>query len=1295
VVGSVFSLRLVEDVYPFGDNEGARAEVKAAMEALADQHGLLMKLRASNYNDEYVYRCSEVLLLSTVRHRLLEKHKLALAAKITRARAQYTALTDMLGASPGGAGAPNASRLSWQGGRTSQNSGDGGAAGPVSPGSWLKAGYLLVKKHNGSRFGTAWKERYAALTADSLVIFKKRVDPHKASHSEAKEVIYLNDATVRELDETDKAGGLRGFIVDSPEWSRAGEAFFSQRAFVFASDAKDREAVAQGWLSKLRMTVNKLKLGALIPAKAGERGGANRNTVSLGGALGSKMLAVRKRVDPKAVVPRRADETLLIVTLDQVRRPDGSILPPLAAHERLPQCYATLRLVVADAPRLVRKQALLTPPTSRGMNTIVLEDSFALALTSEVFIDWAVAAGAPERNARVEVLLWRQEEGGLGFDKMIGSCSLSLPELFKTFSQRKKREVVEEMALRWPYAAFKDRGLEAQIVVRCELVISKADQAKIKNLTKGVKRTADSTTTGDELFAANQRLALSVEEAALRRQDRSTSSTSVNNDGLARASSRARDDGNESGDGSSRSLFSVNGDKQPGAGAGAQDKDKEKKGGKRISKPLLRLSKSESQLKGSARQQQSHEAEDQATSANSAKRRSQHAESGALFVASATDAALSHVEFLIGRAESRAESVALEQFKAILLSRSFNSLVNEIKMDETQKLWLTEFTRPENPPVARSSGGKPADARKAPSSPQQQQQHQQKQQLQQQQQEQQPQQQQQQQQQQVRARSESLDDAVDAYLAAASRPLSYLENGQARGPHGLSFYTNKLMKEQLTPALLVFVHAPHSEEVLEQQSLLDELDTKAMVKLGAHLEALSALAQGAAAIVTKHQRTQARKSALAAALLGEIQNRPTRRAAGAAPTRCFQTSQAMSFKLLESSYHAWAKRQKVGNRGDLDISEWHFNLLAVPAELTGHLIAVCFSSFGLEERFAIEPKPFRAFVETVFDAMTAVKNPYHSYEHAVDVFQATFVLLGRMDGSSLLSDVEILGLLISSLCHDLYHPGTNNRFQQLTNSELALKYERAPLESHHAASTLNLLRNDETNFLGKLKTDEMDQVKLIVVNSILATDMSAHFGLAEELRTVVVRNSDDPAFDLSDADKMVIIKTIVHCADLSNPSRAWEVSHRWQQRILEEFFAQGDKERALGFDVSPGMDRKITKMEELAVSFIDFIVAPLYVNLASLLPKTACVCVQLDLNRRRWVQVVEDNARKLAQGEARDKALEQVHNRSKAFEEILANAGFTRDDKDGALTFSAARSRRKNTLYTLEALATAAAHDTH
>mmetsp|Transcript_10488 Transcript_10488/g.19320 ORF Transcript_10488/g.19320 Transcript_10488/m.19320 type:complete len:328 (+) Transcript_10488:1-984(+) len=309
---------------------------------------------------------------------------------------------------------------------------------------------------------------------------------------------------------------------------------------------------------------------------------------------------------------------------------------------------------------------------------------------------------------------------------------------------------------------------------------------------------------------------------------------------------------------------------------------------------------------------------------------------------------------------------------------------------------------------------------------------------------------------------------------------------------------------------------------------------------------------------------------------------------------------------------------------------------------------------------------------------------YHTYEHALDVFQAVFSILGQMKGEAFFSEIELLALLTAALGHDLYHPGQSNRYQKLIKSELAIKYSQSPLESFHAASLLNLLRKEETNLLGKLEGVETDLVRKIIVETVLATDMSGHFNLTEELRTVAIRNTDAPG-ELTGDDRLVIAKVIVHCADLSNPTRTWEVSHRWQCRIMDEFFAQGDLERTNGFEISPGMDRYTTHMEDLAVSFIDFIVAPLYVGLASLLPSTGEICLQLASNRAKWAEIQREKVSRLDE-DHREEALRNLHARNQAFDKILANAGFDRKE-NGTLSFSLKdeSTHRRNSLFALEA----------
>lgn len=54
---------------------------------------------------------------------------------------------------------------------------------------------------------------------------------------------------------------------------------------------------------------------------------------------------------------------------------------------------------------------------------------------------------------------------------------------------------------------------------------------------------------------------------------------------------------------------------------------------------------------------------------------------------------------------------------------------------------------------------------------------------------------------------------------------------------------------------------------------------------------------------------------------------------------------------------------------------------------------------------------------------------YHNLYHAVDVMHATYLTLGSMGASGLLTETEQLALILSALCHDLDHPGLTNSFQ--------------------------------------------------------------------------------------------------------------------------------------------------------------------------------------------------------------------------------------------------------------------------
>ena len=62
-----------------------------------------------------------------------------------------------------------------------------------------------------------------------------------------------------------------------------------------------------------------------------------------------------------------------------------------------------------------------------------------------------------------------------------------------------------------------------------------------------------------------------------------------------------------------------------------------------------------------------------------------------------------------------------------------------------------------------------------------------------------------------------------------------------------------------------------------------------------------------------------------------------------------------------------------------------------------------------------------------------------------------------------------------------------------------------------------------------------------------------------------------------------MLRAVVHCADLSNPTRALPLSRQWSERIMEEFFRQGDRERQRGMEVSAMCDRRTASVERAQV----------------------------------------------------------------------------------------------------------------
>ena len=100
-------------------------------------------------------------------------------------------------------------------------------------------------------------------------------------------------------------------------------------------------------------------------------------------------------------------------------------------------------------------------------------------------------------------------------------------------------------------------------------------------------------------------------------------------------------------------------------------------------------------------------------------------------------------------------------------------------------------------------------------------------------------------------------------------------------------------------------------------------------------------------------------------------------------------------------------------------------------------------------------------------------------------------------------------------------------------------------------------------------------------------DMQLEALLATEVEdTVVAERMKKPrVVDVKD-ERRFMLCWLVHLCDISNVTKSIKSGKRWGVAIMTEFFKQGDRERALGLDVSAMMDRRRSSMPSLQVCIL-------------------------------------------------------------------------------------------------------------
>jgi hypothetical protein len=239
--------------------------------------------------------------------------------------------------------------------------------------------------------------------------------------------------------------------------------------------------------------------------------------------------------------------------------------------------------------------------------------------------------------------------------------------------------------------------------------------------------------------------------------------------------------------------------------------------------------------------------------------------------------------------------------------------------------------------------------------------------------------------------------------------------------------------------------------------------------------------------------------------------------------------------------------------------------------------------------------------------------------------------------------LDVLALLLSALCHDLDHPGLTNAFHVSTRSQLATRYNDVSVnENHHAAVTFELL--DAHGVLRGLGAADARAFSKRAVAAILATDMACHKELLARMTACLAAPSacDD------EAQQVLVISFVLHCADLCCPLLPPALSRRIAGDLSREFAAQAARERAAGMPVTvmdaptelakakmevragarqagPPQAHALTAARASAraqLGFLDYVCRPLFAKLVELEPTLHECLARVDANRAMWSAVV-------------------------------------------------------------------------
>ena len=259
-------------------------------------------------------------------------------------------------------------------------------------------------------------------------------------------------------------------------------------------------------------------------------------------------------------------------------------------------------------------------------------------------------------------------------------------------------------------------------------------------------------------------------------------------------------------------------------------------------------------------------------------------------------------------------------------------------------------------------------------------------------------------------------------------------------------------------------------------------------------------------------------------------------------------------------------------------------------------------------------------------------NPYHTDLHAADITHTCLIYLkiGKVNKICKLSKNSKCALFLSCICHDYKHPGVNNNFLKETKNKIAIKYnDISILENMHIAKTFKLINdpNNEYNIFQDLDNNTYKQFRKEMISCVLATDMTFHNDILQFLKNLKKNESSNETEDKKDKNEYQnYMNVLIHSADISNPTKPFNIYFQWAELVVKEFYEQGDKEKKINIPCS--CDRNKVTIFQSQLGFINYIEIPYFTVLVNVFDNLKFYLDNLNSNKEKLLSMQEKQKEK-------------------------------------------------------------------